>query len=91
VLIPIPGGGYLADTPGIQYFEPAGVDPADLAYAFVEFRPFVEQCRFTDCRHRAEPGCAVIQAVADGAVFEHRYTSYLSLLEAAEDSREYGA
>ena len=60
LLIPLPGGGYLADTPGIQYFEPAGVEPSDLAHAFVEFRPLVEGCRFADCRHRAEPGCAVM-------------------------------
>lgn len=91
LLIPLPGSGYLADTPGIQYFEPAGVDPADLAHAFVEFRPLVERCRFSDCIHRAEPGCAVIAAVTDGAVLEHRHASYLSLLETAEDSREYGA
>ena len=91
LLIPLPGDGYLADTPGIQYFEPAGVDPADLAHAFVEFRPLVERCRFSDCIHRAEPGCAVIQAVADGVVLAHRHASYLSLLETAEDSRGYGA
>lgn len=87
LLIPLPGGGYLADTPGIQYFEPAGVEPADLAHAFREFRPLVERCRFADCRHRAEPGCAVRDAVAQGTVREHRHESYLSLLEAAEEAR----
>lgn len=90
LLIPLPDGGYLADTPGIQYFEPAGVDPADLAHAFREFRTLVERCRFADCRHRAEPGCAVMEAVADGSVRKHRHVSYLSLLEAAEEAREYG-
>lgn len=90
LLIPLPGGGYLADTPGIQYFEPAGVDPADLAHAFREFRPLVDLCRFANCRHRAEPGCAVRDAVDDGSVYEHRHASYLSLLEAAEGGREYG-
>jgi ribosome biogenesis GTPase len=87
LLIPLAGGGYLADTPGIQYFEPAGVDPADLAHAFREFRPHVEHCRFSDCRHRAEPGCAVIEAVAEGSIPKHRHASYLSLLEAAEEAR----
>ncbi|MBT8461672.1 MAG: ribosome small subunit-dependent GTPase A [Gemmatimonadetes bacterium] len=87
LLIPLTDGGYLADTPGIQYFEPAGVDPADLAHAFREFRPLVEHCRFADCRHRAEPGCAVIEAVTDGSIAEHRHVSYLSLLEAAEEAR----
>ncbi len=87
LLIPLTEGGYLADTPGIQYFEPAGVDPADLAHAFREFRPLVEHCRFADCRHRAEPGCAVIEAVTEGRIAEHRHVSYLSLLEAAEEAR----
>jgi ribosome biogenesis GTPase len=87
LLIPLPDGGYLADTPGIQYFEPAGVDPADLAHAFPEFRPHVERCRFANCRHRAEPGCAVIEAVTEGGVAEHRHLSYLSLLETAEEAR----
>ncbi len=90
LLIPLPDGGYLADTPGIQYFEPAGADPADLAHAFREFRPLVDLCRFANCRHRAEPGCAVRAAVDDGSVYEHRHASYLSLLEAAEGGREYG-
>lgn len=90
LLIPIPGGGYLADTPGIQYFEPAGVDPADLAHAFREFRPLVDDCRFADCRHRAEPGCAVRDAVEEGSLYEHRFDSYLSLLEAAEGGRDSG-
>ncbi|MDP2469562.1 MAG: ribosome small subunit-dependent GTPase A [Candidatus Palauibacterales bacterium] len=91
LLIPLPGGGYLADTPGIQYFEPAGVEPADLAHAFREFRPRVAHCRFANCRHRAEPGCAVLEAVADGSVSEHRHESYLSLLEAAEDAQGYSS
>ncbi len=90
VLIPLPGGGYLADTPGIQYFEPAGVDVADLAHAFREFRSLVDGCRFANCRHRAEPGCAVRAAVDDGSVHEHRFASYLSLLEDAEGGRESG-
>jgi len=91
LLIPLPGGGYLADTPGIQYFEPAGADPSDLEHAFPELRPFHGGCRFSDCRHRSEPGCAVREAVAEGSVRAGRYESYLALLEAAEGSRERGA
>lgn len=91
LLIPLPDGGYIADTPGIQHFEPVGVDPADLAHAFRELRPVLGACRFADCRHRAEPGCAVQDAVADGSVSEGRYASYLELLEAAEAAREPGS
>jgi ribosome biogenesis GTPase len=87
LLIPLSDGGYLVDTPGIQHFEPAGVHPADLARAFPEFRPLVAACRFADCRHRAEPGCAVREAVDDGRVATGRHDSYLSLLEAAEAAR----
>ena len=90
LLIPLTGEGYLVDTPGIQHFEPTGVDPADLAHAFPEFRSLVDGCRFADCRHRAEPGCAVREAVADGVVTAERHESYLSLLEAAESAREAG-
>jgi ribosome biogenesis GTPase len=90
LLIPLPDGGYIADTPGIQYFEPVGVDPADLAHAFRELRPVLGACRFANCRHRTEPGCAVQDAVADGSVSEARYASYLELLEAAETARDPG-
>lgn len=83
-LIPLGGETYLADTPGVQNFEPAALDAAELSAAFREFRPCLERCRFADCRHRDEPGCAVRAAVEAGAVPGHRYESYLSLLEAAE-------
>ncbi len=91
LLIPLPDGGYLADTPGIQYFEPTSVDPADLADAFPEFRPLVEVCRFGDCRHRSEPGCAVREAVELGRVDGGRHESYLELLAAAEVAGKPGA
>jgi ribosome biogenesis GTPase len=91
LLIPLGEGGYLVDTPGIQHFQPAGVEPMHLAHAFREFRSLVGDCRFADCRHRAEPGCAVREAVAEGRVSEHRHRSYLSLLESAESGRGPGA
>lgn len=90
LLIPLTDGGYLADTPGIQYVEPAGVDPANLALAFPEFRSRIEHCRFADCRHRSEPECAVLRAVEEGEVDADRYQSYLQLLAAAEASQEPG-
>jgi ribosome biogenesis GTPase len=89
LLIPLPAGGYLADTPGIQHFEPAGVDPVDLAHAFPEFRSLAGTCRFADCRHRSEPGCTIRRAVDEARIDQNRYASYLSLLEAATP-RGYG-
>jgi ribosome biogenesis GTPase len=83
-LIPLPGGGFLADTPGVQNFEPAALSVEELTAAFRELRPLLGSCRFADCRHRAEPGCSVRLAVEEGHVAPGRYRSYLSLLEAAE-------
>ena len=55
----------------------------NLPYAFPEFAPYLGQCQFRDCTHRAEPGCAVTQAVAQGHISPSRYDSYLKLYEKA--------
>ena len=83
-LYPYPGGGYVADTPGLQYLSLWEVDPASLDTGFVEFSEFAETCRFGDCRHRREPSCGVRDAVERDDVSERRYASYLGLLEEAE-------
>ncbi len=83
-LYPFPAGGYVADTPGLQYLALWKVDPAELTRAFPEFHGPAERCRFGDCRHRAEPDCGVRGAVAGGEIAEHRYRSYLALLAEAE-------
>lgn len=77
--------GYVADTPGLQYLALWELEPATLAHAFPEFRPHTAGCRFNDCRHAEEPGCAVQAAVEDGAVTTRRYESYLTLLREAEE------
>ncbi|MDT8437186.1 MAG: ribosome small subunit-dependent GTPase A [Gemmatimonadota bacterium] len=83
-LIPLGDDTYLADTPGVQNFEPAALEPAELAAAFPEFRPHLGECRFADCRHREEPGCAIREAVEEGRIAPRRHESFLALLEAAE-------
>ncbi len=83
-LIPLGNETFIADTPGVQNFEPAALEPGELPSVFREFRPHLDRCRFADCRHREEPGCAVRQAVAEGHVSERRHESYLAMLEAAE-------
>lgn len=83
-LYPYAGGGYVADTPGLQYLALWGVDPAELDDAFRDIAPHAGGCRFADCRHRAEPGCAVREAVERGEIAERRYESYLGLLAEAE-------
>ena len=79
-LYDLPGGIRVIDTPGIRRFSVEDGDGATLAAGFTEFTVFAEQCRFRDCTHVHEPGCAVRRAVADGAVPRSRYGSYLKLL-----------
>jgi len=83
-LIPLDDDTYIADTPGIQHFVPAELEAATLGHAFREFRPWLDTCKFADCRHREEPGCAVRDAVEAGDIVRRRYESYLAMLEAVE-------
>lgn len=90
-LIPLPDGdeGYLVDTPGLREVGMWGLPSESLDQCFPEFRPFLGECRFQDCRHDAEPGCAVREALGRGAVDGERYESYRKLrgeLRAAESS-----
>ncbi len=78
----LPGvaGGRVADTPGLREIGLWDVDPASLEWGFVEFRGYLNRCRFADCSHVHEPGCAVREAVTDGAIAAERYASYVKLL-----------
>ncbi|MFW6089518.1 MAG: ribosome small subunit-dependent GTPase A, partial [Gemmatimonadota bacterium] len=71
-LIPLGDDTYIADTPGIQNFVPAGLEAATLGHAFREFRPWLPECRFADCKHREEPGCAIVAAVEAGDILRRR-------------------
>ena len=63
VMLPLDAGGYLVDTPGFSEVGLWGIDPGELDTCFPEFRPFLGDCRYADCRHRTEPGCRVREAV----------------------------
>jgi len=76
------GEGFLIDSPGIGEFELDALPSTEAAWLFVEMRDVATRCRFADCRHAGEPDCAVRSAVADGAIAESRYASYLSLIAA---------
>ena len=80
-MIPLPEGGYLIDTPGIKGFGTIEMETAEISHYFPEIFKFSEDCRFNNCSHRHEPGCAVLQALEDHYISESRYTSYLSILE----------
>lgn len=75
------GGGYLADTPGLREFGLWGMLRGDLGAAFADVARFAHECRFRDCLHTEEPGCAVHVAVERGQVAPQRYASYRALLD----------
>lgn len=77
-------GGYVADTPGIRGVALFDVEPEELDAYFREIAPLVEDCQFSNCTHRLEPGCAVRAAVEDGLISAERYDSYLRLREEHE-------
>ncbi|HEV8600591.1 MAG TPA: ribosome small subunit-dependent GTPase A [Gemmatimonadales bacterium] len=86
VLVPLDGGGWLVDTPGFSEVGLWGIEPRELARCFPELREPLERCKFADCWHRAEPGCAVREAVARGSIHPERYASYLALLHELQDA-----
>ncbi|MEE8249377.1 MAG: ribosome small subunit-dependent GTPase A, partial [Gammaproteobacteria bacterium] len=88
VLYGLPGGGELIDSPGVRDYAPYIADPRDVERGFKEFGQFSTNCRFDDCRHLAEPECAVKAAVATGEIAERRYESYKILLELTESLQE---
>ena len=87
-MIELPGGGYIVDTPGIKGFGTFDIEPEELTSYFKEIFQFSHDCRFSNCTHRHEPGCAVIRAVEDRYIAESRYRSYLSMLD-DKDEKKY--
>jgi len=86
VLVPLEGGGWLVDTPGFSDVGLWGIEPRELARCFPELREPLGRCKFADCWHRTEPGCAVREAVEQGAIHRERYASYLALLNELQDA-----
>jgi ribosome biogenesis GTPase len=78
-LFPLDMGGYVADTPGIRSLALWDTEPEELDAYFVEMRHLVSECKFSDCTHTHEPGCAVRAAVESGKIARQRYQSYLRL------------
>ncbi len=81
----LPNGGFVADTPGLREVGLWGIEPADIPHCFPEFRALYEKCRFADCTHRVEPGCAIREALAHGEVHADRYDSYVRLRNELEE------
>lgn len=87
-LLPVPSGGHLADTPGIRELATFGVPPENLDTLFPELRGVRDGCRFRNCRHDREPGCAVVQAVESGSIARTRHASYLRMLRGDDRDEE---
>ncbi|MCR5469618.1 MAG: ribosome small subunit-dependent GTPase A [Prevotella sp.] len=79
--------GWLIDTPGIKGFGTFDIEKEELTSYFKEIFEFSKQCRFSDCTHTHEPGCAVIKAVEDHYIAQSRYQSYLSMLEDKDENK----
>ena len=84
IMYALPCGGRLIDSPGVWEYGLWRLEAADLAAGFIEFRNLATHCRFNDCRHAGEPGCAVEAAVAQGDVLSWRYAAYRRLLEQSQ-------
>lgn len=83
---PLPDSGYVMDTPGLREVGVWGIEPGELDRCFLEFRPYIAHCRFTDCRHGVEPECAVREAVERGDISPARYESYSRLRDELEQT-----
>jgi len=86
-MLPLPDGGYIIDTPGIKGFGTFDIEPEELTSYFREIFHFSKDCRFNNCTHTHEPGCAVLQAVKDHYIAESRYQSYLNMLNDKDESK----
>ena len=86
-MIELQGGGYLIDTPGIKGFGTFDIEKEELTSYFKEIFRFSQDCRFSNCTHTHEPGCAVIKAVEDHYIAASRYQSYLSMLEDKDENK----
>ena len=74
-------GSYLADTPGFKQLHLSGIETGELAYYFSEMRDHAKNCKFRNCSHLNEPGCAIIMALNKGLVSKSRYSSYVQIME----------
>ena len=80
-LLDLPDGGAIIDTPGVKAFGTIDFERAEVAHYFPEIFRISDDCRFNNCTHTHEPGCAVLEAVEQGKIAPSRFTSYLSILE----------
>lgn len=88
-MISIPDGGDIIDIPGVKGFGTIDFHPDEVSHFFPEIFRTASGCRYSDCKHTGEPGCAVVPAVEQSLISQSRYASYLSILEELNDPTKY--
>lgn len=88
-MLPLPEGGSLIDIPGVRGFGTIDFEPSEVSHYFPELFRKSAECRYGNCKHTGEPGCAVVPAVENHEISQSRYASYLSILEELEDGDKY--
>ena len=86
-MLQLPCGGYIIDTPGIKGFGSFDMQPEEITSYFPEIFRFSKNCRFSNCTHTHEPGCAVIDAIEKHYIAQSRYQSYLSMLDDKDENK----
>ena len=86
-MLELPESGWVIDTPGIKGFGTFDIERTELSSYFKEIFAFSKDCRFNNCTHTHEPGCAVLQALNDHYIAQSRYQSYLSMLDDKDESK----
>lgn len=86
-MFPVAGDGYIIDTPGIKGFGTFDMEEEEVGHYFKEIFEYSANCKYNNCTHRHEPGCAVRDAVEQHLISESRYTSYLNMLEDKEEGK----
>ncbi|MDR3141183.1 MAG: ribosome small subunit-dependent GTPase A [Tannerellaceae bacterium] len=86
-MIPLPEGGYLIDTPGVKGFGTIEMEEAEISHYFPELFACAAGCKFGNCTHRHEPGCAVLKALDEQRISRSRYKSYLSILKDKDENK----
>jgi len=84
--IPPAGGGKIIDTPGLREFAITDIERSELSHYFIEMKNFLPNCRFNNCLHIEEPGCAVKKAVEEGKISPERYISYCNILDSIPET-----
>ena len=86
-MLELPESGYIIDTPGIKGFGTFDMEPEELTSYFREIFHFSKDCKFSNCTHTHEPGCAVLKAIDDHFIAQSRYQSYLNMLEDKDENK----